>query len=86
MEEINLGGCIYMYENKGDTYTLYYANNNMWRYDLKGKKAFEIHDFGNGIGINPKLVSRKTLDYGEASELFFLLSKYHENENKNKNI
>ena len=78
--EIHLGGCIYNYVNKENKYTLYYSHNGNWREDLKGKKAFEIEDFGNGICINPKLISKKTLDYSEASELFFLLSKYYENE------
>jgi hypothetical protein len=80
MKEINLGGCIYNYENKKDKYTLYYSHNDVWREDLKGQKAFEIEDSSNGISLNPKLRSKKKLDYSESIELFFLLSKYYENE------
>ena len=80
MKEIDLGGCIYNYDNKDNKHTLYYSHNDSWREDLKGKKAFEIEDFGNGISINPKLNSKNKLDYDESIELFFLLSKYYENE------
>ena len=78
MKEINLGGCIYNYENKKDKYTLYYSYNDDWREDLKGQKAFEIEDFGNGISFTPKLRSENKLDCDESIELFFLLSKYYE--------
>ena len=76
--EIDLGGCIYNYINKENKYTLYYSHNDSWREDLKGQKAFEIEDFGNGISIKPKLNSKNKLDYSESIELFFLLNKYYE--------
>ena len=79
MIEINLGGCVYNYENKKNKYTLYYSHSDNWREDLKGQMALEIEDFGNGISINPKLNSKKKLDYDETIELFFLISKYYEN-------
>jgi len=72
-EEINIGGCGFIYIQDKNEYSLYYNNEEEWREDLRGKLSSYIIDTGNGLKITQN--KKSNLDYSEAAELKFLLNK-----------
>ena len=72
-EEINIGGCGFIYIQDKNEYSLYYNNEEEWREDLRGKLSSYIIDTGNGLKITQN--KKCNLDYSEAAELKFLLNK-----------
>jgi len=72
-EEINIGGCGYIYIQDKNEYSLYYNNDEDWREDLRGELSSKIIDTGNGLKITQN--KKCELDYSEAAELKFLLNK-----------
>jgi len=73
MKKIKLGGCKYIYYNSENTYVLTYDPSDDWGFELKGKVAYKIIDNGNGLEITQS--KKNFLDYSEAEELKYLLSK-----------
>jgi hypothetical protein len=56
--------------NKGEKFTLYRSNNNVWSSDARGEKIFSMTNTGDGVIFNQKI---KTLDYAQLVELRILL-------------
>lgn len=74
MKTVIIGSNQYYYEQIGQVYRLYYSNSKTWASHVRGKTAFEVVDTGNGL-IMPYQQQAKHLDYSEAAELKYLLSK-----------
>ena len=73
-EEVEIGGCGYVYIQANNIHRLYHDRNDKgWREDLRGKLVTQIKDTGNGLKIRQNKKNR--LDYSEAVEIQFLLNK-----------
>jgi hypothetical protein len=73
MKKVKIGGCKYIYSHSENTYVLTYDPSDDWGAELKGKVAYKIVDNGNGLEITQN--KKNFLNYGEAAELKYLLSK-----------
>lgn len=73
MKKVKIGSCKYIYYNSENTYVLTYDPSDDWVAELKGKVAYKIVDTGNGLEITQS--KKNFLDYSEAAELKYLLSK-----------
>jgi len=73
MKEVKIGGCKYIYSHSENTYVLTYDPSDDWTENYKGQAAYKIVDTGNGLEITQN--KKNFLDYGEAAELKYLLSK-----------
>lgn len=73
MKKVKIGSCKYIYYNSENTYMLTYDPSDDWGAELKGEVAYKIVDNGNGLEITQS--KKNLLDYSEAAELKYLLSK-----------
>ena len=73
MKKVKIGGCKYIYSHSENTYILTYDPSDDWTENYKGQFAYKIFDNGNGLEITQN--KKNFLDYGEAAELKYLLSK-----------
>jgi hypothetical protein len=73
MKKVKIGGCKYIYSHSENTYILTYDPSDDWTENYKGQVAYKIVDNGNGLEITQN--KKNFLDYGEAAELKYLLSK-----------
>ena len=73
MKKVKIGCCKYIYSHSENTYILTYDPSDDWGAELKGKVAYKIVDNGNGLEITQN--KKNFLDYSEAAELKYLLSK-----------
>jgi hypothetical protein len=73
MKKVKIGSCKYIYYNNEDTYILTYDPSDDWIDAAKGKVAYKIVDTKNGLKITQS--KKNFLDYSEAAELKYLLSK-----------
>jgi hypothetical protein len=73
MKKVKIGSCKYIYYNSENTYVLTYDPSDDWVNEIKGKVAYKIVDTGNGLEITQN--KKNFLDYSEAAELKYLLSK-----------
>jgi len=73
MKKVKIGGCKYIYSHSENTYILTYDPSDDWTENYKGQFAYKIVDNGNGLEITQN--KKNFLDYSEAAELKYLLSK-----------
>lgn len=73
MKKVKIGSCKYIYYNSENTYVLTYDPSDDWVNEIKGQVAYKIVDTGNGLEITQN--KKNFLDYSEAAELKYLLSK-----------
>jgi hypothetical protein len=80
MKKVKIGDCKYIYSHSENTYILTYDPSDDWVDELKGEVAYKIVDNGNGLeitefGLIITQIKKNFLDYGQAAELKYLLSK-----------
>ena len=74
MSNVIIGECSYIYKKTKNKYSLSYdPDDKEWAEHIRGKIAFAIADTGNGLEITQN--KKNFLDYSEAAELKYLLSK-----------
>ena len=73
MKKVKIGSCKYIYSHSENEYVLIYDPSDDWVDELKGQAAYKIVDTGNGLEITQN--KKNFLDYSEAAELKYLLSK-----------
>ena len=73
MKKVKICDCKYIYYNSENEYVLTYDPSDDWTENYKGQVAYKIVDTGNGLEITQ--IKKNFLNYGEAAELKYLLSK-----------
>ena len=73
MKKVKISGCKYIYSHSENEYVLTYDPSDDWTENYKNQVAYKIVDNGNGLEITQN--KKNFLDYGEAAELKYLLSK-----------
>ena len=58
---------------EGDTYSIFYSDNEAWHSHVRGELAFKIVNTGNGLKIVGKKKPKKEFDYSEALLMYIIL-------------